>query len=198
MGSGALTDENLIERLRGGDLAAFDVLYARYETRLFGTIRRMVADESAAEDIFQDVFFKVLRDRSFDPRRGRFSAWVFTVARNRILQERRKHQRRDARKHLIAEPVQVPESTPEEALERVTKVRRAMGQLDEPQQQLLLLKQVGNLSYREIGEILGVAEGTIKSRLHAAMNAFRRCLGEPGRVDDGNAPEPDAVEGGST
>lgn len=191
------TDEVLIERLRNGDLAAFDVLYGRYEGRLFGYIRRMVPDRAAAEDIFQEVLFKVLRDRSFDPDRGRFSAWLFTVARNRCLQELRKHERRSALGHLAAPPSPTDEAS-EDALARVTRVRKAMERLDEPQRQLLLLKQVGDLTYREIGEILGVAEGTIKSRLHAAMKSFRTCLAELGEIDELGGTKRDPLKGSPT
>ena len=61
---------------------------------------------------------------------------------------------------------------------RHSPVVAAMGSLDEPQRQLLMLKQVGELTYKEIGTLLGVAEGTIKSRMHEAMKQFRRRLAE--------------------
>ncbi|MCA9695683.1 MAG: sigma-70 family RNA polymerase sigma factor, partial [Myxococcales bacterium] len=87
-------DEELVAALRRGELDAFDRLYDRYHRRLFGYIRRLIPERALAEDLFQDVFFKVLRDRSYDPARGRFAAWLFTMARNRCLQERRKLERR--------------------------------------------------------------------------------------------------------
>ncbi|MCA9655959.1 MAG: sigma-70 family RNA polymerase sigma factor [Myxococcales bacterium] len=169
-------DEELLEALRGGDLRAFDVLYLRYERRLFGYIRRMVVDRDLAEDLMQDVVLTVLRDRSYDPQRGRFAAWLFTVARNRCLQ----HERHAAvRERPVPEP-RPAAADPEAAVDRHHRVRTAMAGLTDAQQQLLLLKQVGELTYREIADIHGVAEGTIKSRLHAATKAFRRRLAEIG------------------
>lgn len=170
-------DEELLAALRGGDLRAFDELYTRYERRLFGYIRRIVEDRDLAEDLMQDVLLTVIRDRSYDPTKGRFSAWLFTVARNRCLQERR---RSAIRERSSGADSPAPSVDPEEAMGRRGQVRAAMAGLSDAQQQLLLLKQVGELTYREIADMHGVAEGTIKSRLHAATRAFRRRLAEIG------------------
>lgn len=175
------TDEELLTAVRSGDISAFDTLYARYQGRLFGYIRRVVGDAEPAEDLFQDVFFTVLADASFDPERGRFGAWLFTVARNRCLQLHRQTQQRGAKEHLVDTTPPQP-IDPEATVDRQRQVRAAMAALTEPQRQLLLLKQVGELTYREIAAALGVAEGTIKSRLHDATRALRRNLlelGEP-------------------
>lgn len=169
-------DEDLLEATRQGDLRAFDQLYTRYERRLFGYIRRMIGDRDQAEDLLQDVLLTVIRDRSYDPSKGRFSAWLFTVARNRCLQQRRRAEVRERAPRLPSEPV----ADPEQRVARTQQVRSAMAGLTDAQQQLLLLKQVGELTYRELADIHGVAEGTIKSRLHAATQAFRRRLAELG------------------
>ena len=172
------SDEQLIEALRGGELAAFDLLYTRYERRLYGYVRRMVSDEAEAEDLFQDIFLGVLKDRSFDPSRGRFSAWVFTVARNRCLMERRK----DARRNRALERARVTTPLRADVVDRNARVRAAMEKLPEGQRQLLLLKQVGELTYKEIGHMLDIAEGTVKSRVHGAMKAFRQQLNLQGET----------------
>jgi RNA polymerase sigma-70 factor (ECF subfamily) len=169
----AATDEDLVVRLRAGDLAAFDELYLRYERRLFGYLRRSVGDRALAEDLFQDVLLTVLTDRSFDPARGRFGAWVFTVARNKW----RMHGRHAAVEAASNEPAVAASTTNlEDATGRNKTVRDAMAGLPDAQQELLVLKQVGELSYREIAELQGIQEGTVKSRLHAAMRAFRERL----------------------
>jgi RNA polymerase sigma-70 factor (ECF subfamily) len=174
-----ISDEALIEAVRTGDLDAFDVLYARYEARLFGYIRRLIDDRALAEDLFQDVLMGVLKDRTYDPAKGRFSAWLFTVARNRCLMERRKLARRaeaDAREPALGAVPRAALVPLEEAYDRGEQVRAAMAGLPDTQRQLLLLKQVGELTYKEIATMLGVAEGTIKSRIHAATKAFRHQL----------------------
>lgn len=171
------TDEALIAATRSGDMDAFDQLYARYERRLYGYIVRLTGNRELAEDLFQEVFMGVLKDRSFDPDKGRFAAWLFTVARNRCLMERRKQKRRRALRPRLAVPE--VEQDLEQAVDRNNRVWAAMEQLTEPQRQLLLLKQVGELTYKEIASMLDVAEGTVKSRLHAATVAFRHQLAQP-------------------
>lgn len=175
MAADPTSDEALVAALRGGDLEAFERLYDRYERRLYGYIRRFVAEASVADDLFQDVFVTVLRDRTYDPERGRFAAWLFMVARNRCLGEQRRTRTREALAGQLQEHL-----TPAPAIDidDAGRVHAAVAALPEPQRQLILLKQLGELTYREIAGLLGVAEGTIKSRLHAATAALRRLLTE--------------------
>lgn len=180
VGSNQISDEDLLARLHAGDTAAFDTLFSRYERRLYGYVRRMVGEDAVADDLFQDVMCKVLCDRSFDPARGRFSAWLFGVARNRCLMHRRSDAvRRDPAKVARAASDLVVDGH-ENVVVMASHVESAMSSLPEPQRQLLILKQVGELTYREIAGMLGEAEGTIKSRLFAATQAFRRRLAELG------------------
>ena len=187
VGPPSSSDEALLIALRGGELTAFDELYRRWARRLYGYVLRHVGDTVVADDLFQDVFVTVLRDRSYDPARGRFAAWLFALARNRCLDWRRASERRAHRTADLAEELPVRTiaaiDDPEETLARDQQgrtVRAAIAGLPEAQRQLLILKQVGGLTYREIGELHGIPEGTVKSRLHAAVSAFRRALtGEP-------------------
>jgi RNA polymerase sigma-70 factor (ECF subfamily) len=178
------SDEALVAALRRGDMAAFDTLYRRYEQRLFGYIKRQIPERDAAEDLFQDVLFTLLCDRSFDPRRGRFAAWLFTAARNRCLDHHRA-ARRVAKGRAAWSRTDASASTGEHGSTRIVEgsaVRAAIASLPEAQQQLLLLKQVGDLTYREIATLHGIPEGTVKSRLHAAVAAFRRALARLGET----------------
>lgn len=179
-------DEALVTALRGGELAAFDRLYARYERRLYGYIRRIVGESAVADDLFQDIFLKVLRDRSYDPERGRFAPWLFAVARNACLAAQRSERSHANLRERAGETLQptTPAPRPDARLGEAARVQAAMAALPEAQRQLILLKQLGELSYREIAGLMGVAEGTIKSRLHAATQAFRRLLTEGGSADE--------------
>jgi RNA polymerase sigma-70 factor (ECF subfamily) len=173
------TDEELVRALRGGHMDAFDALYDRYERRLYGYIRRIIKDPCAAEDLFQEVFLTVLRDRTYDPARGRFAAWLVMVARNRCLADMRKRRTREGLKDEVEARWRPPApASPERLVGDASRVHAAIAALPEGQRQLILLKQLGELTYREIAGLLGVAEGTIKSRLHAATAALRRLLAD--------------------
>jgi RNA polymerase sigma-70 factor (ECF subfamily) len=185
VGPPSASDEALLIALREGELAAFDELYRRWSRRLYGYVLRHVGDAVIADDLFQEVFLTVLRDRSYEPARGRFAAWLFALARNRCLDHRRADERVAQRSADMPEEPAARDcpADPEETLARDQQgrtVRAAIAGLPEAQRQLLILKQVGGLTYREIGEMHGIPEGTVKSRLHAAVSAFRRALtGEP-------------------
>ncbi len=102
-------DERLVERLREGDLSAFDVLYARYESPLFGFIRAHLHDAAEAEDVFHEAFMQVLKNASGDL--TRFRAWLYTTARNLSLNRLRSRNRGDKAKRRIRELA--PESPPD-------------------------------------------------------------------------------------
>jgi RNA polymerase sigma-70 factor (ECF subfamily) len=190
MPDGLASDEELVVALRAGDLAAFDRLYDRYARRLYGYVRRMLVDAARADDAFQEVFMVVLRGQGagapgFDPARGRFAAWLFAVARNRCRADLRQGLARAALLgQAVGELEPRPHPSPEHQLDDARRVHAAIAALPEEQRQLILMKQLGELTYREIAELLGVAEGTIKSRLHTATLALRQLLAEGDPVDE--------------
>jgi RNA polymerase sigma-70 factor, ECF subfamily len=171
-----VSDEWLYEQLLGGDLKAFDVLYARYERHLFGFIFAQVRDRQEAEDILHDAVLAVLHER----RSGRssprcFRAWIYKVARNLCLNRVRKRQRAaratDAAAQLADPPTLEPEG---EIIARQSSeaLRRAVARLPEPLAELFRLRS-GGLSYEELSEVLDIPLGTVKSRMHELMVRLR-------------------------
>ena len=178
------TDEQLVRRIRRGEVEAFDELYQRYSRKLLSYIFRFVQDRDQAEDLLQDVLLRVLRDRSFDLQRGRFGAWLFTVARNACLSHLRDDRRRQLKARASGEVAQWSGAapSPEEAAqltEQVAALQDAVATLPQSQQDALVLKQLGQMTYREIARIQGVPEGTVKSRLHLAIRHVQRWLAPP-------------------
>lgn len=178
------TDEELVQSIRQGEMEAFDELYRRHSPRLYSYILRYLTDRDEAEDLLQEVFLTVLRDGSLQLRRGRFRAWLFTVARNSCLTHLRNEQRRTqkAREQLVPPAA---EASPEEAAQRAEQVQAlqdALSTLPENQHETLLLKQVGHLTYHQIAEIQGVPEGTVKSRLHNAIQHLQRWITRRARI----------------
>lgn len=170
------SDEELVRAIRGGDGAAFDELYARYSRKLFSYVLRILGSREQAEDVFQEVFMEVLRKDALELREAQFAGWLFTVARNRCLTALRNDA---ARKAPRAETTRLDPPL-DEAIDRRARlelVRGALASLSEAHQEVLLLKEVGGLTYRQIAEIQAVPEGTAKSRLHFALRAVRSALG---------------------
>lgn len=177
-------EEELVERLKRRDEAAFTELIRLYEKRIFQLVLRMLQDRGEAEDVAQDVFLTVFK--SIDSFRGdsKLSTWLYRVAtnhcKNRIkylerrargkkteLDEVAEHDRVESASMSasaqLARPDQQAEANQMEAI-----MRRAIAQLDEDQRELVILRDVENMSYEEIQEITGLPEGTVKSRLHRA------------------------------
>src|SRR5688500_9174802 len=89
------SDEALFARMRGGDMAAFDRLYERYEVRLFAYLRALLGNRSDAEEIFHDAFLATLRAAPPELGDGGFRAWIYRIARNRALNHRRAAERHE-------------------------------------------------------------------------------------------------------
>lgn len=175
------SDEDLVLAIRSGDTDAFCALYHRYDKRLFGYIRRYVSQRERAEDLLQEVFVTVLEDRGLDPRQGKVGAWLFTVARNRalnVLRDASRAAKGDRAWHSVEGCGDGPGS-PEERVAKGQSLMRAddaLQALPNEQREALLLRHLGELSYREIAELMAVPEGTVKSRVHHALRALQQRL----------------------
>lgn len=185
-------EEELVERLKRRDEAAFTELVRLYERRVFQLVLRMLGDRGEAEDVAQDVFLTVFK--SIDSFRGdsKLSTWLYRVAsnhcKNRIkyLDRRargKKTELDDLSEHdklesvsmsasaHVARPDQQAEANQMEAI-----MRRAIAALDQDQRELVILRDVENLSYEEIQAITGLPEGTVKSRLHRARLSLAKTV----------------------
>jgi len=170
------SDEALFERLLDGELAAFDELYRRYERRLFGFIHSYLHEQQAAEEVLHEAFLTLLRERERRQVLRSFRAWLFQVARNLCL-NRLRGQRRGRRvvSELAVQPqprVECPEGTLLRR-ERATALKRAVSALPQPLRELYSLRAAG-MSYEELSAVLGVPQGTIKSRMHKMIHVLRQ------------------------
>jgi RNA polymerase sigma-70 factor (ECF subfamily) len=170
------SDEALMERVQRDDEDAFEALFHRYRARLYGFLLRRVGD-AAADDLFQETWLRVVRSRErFDPRR-RFSTWLFQIANNLARDRgRRLVVRSKARGELVdqarrAEPI--PHRVAEPVEDRIDVAKRIEA-LPDRQREVLLLRYYQQMSEREIAEVVGIPQGTVKSRLHNAIRTLRR------------------------
>ena len=175
------TDEELMLGYADGDVGAFQQLYSRHRGPLFRHMARRVRDTSLAEELFQDVWQRVIAARQRWRPDAKFSTWLYQVAHNRIADHwRAKSHRPDAPDDADELAARVPDpDTPERTLsafEERRRLQRALEELPDEQREVVLLRLEQELSLEEIGEITGVGRETVKSRLRYAMDKLRARL----------------------
>ena len=175
-------DEALMMAYRAGDAGAFDVLYARHRAPVFRFMRRQVGNEGVAEELFQDVWMRVL-GASYEPR-AKFTTWLYTIAHNRLMD----HFRSAGRAELVSiedeaeNVIELPgpdNDAPETTLTRKQIAERILAALDmlpPEQREAFILQFEGDLSVEDIAQATGVTRETAKSRLRYALAKLRRQL----------------------
>jgi RNA polymerase sigma-70 factor (ECF subfamily) len=180
------SDEALAAEMARGDTAAFGALYDRYEAPAFRFLLRLTGDREAAKDLMQETFTRVwTMARMFDPARGRFKSWLFTIALNLTRNERSK--KRYSAIHVgpeVVEGTAAVGEAPDAALVQAETRRRvsgAMAKLPPLLREVVVMKVHQQLKFTEIAEITRTPEGTLKARFHRAIEELRRHLGTGGR-----------------
>ena len=176
-------DDLLMLAWVGGDVAAFETLYARHRGPLYRFLMRQLRNQALADEFFQDVWQRVIAAREGWKPEAAFSTWLFRIAHNRLNDHWRAAKHRppapedaDERAARVADP-----STPERELsdfEQRRRLQRALEELPDEQREVLLLRLEQELSLEEIGAITGVGRETVKSRLRYAMDKLRQRLNE--------------------
>ena len=178
-------DPEFLARLRRREEQAFTELVRAWQGRVFGLVFRMLGDRGEAEDLSQEVFVTVFK--AIDSFRGdaRLGTWILRIAtnhcHNRLKYLARRHHKRkkdidDVYEAIGDHPLGQQPQQPERALEGAqvsALVHAGLQQLDEDHRVVIILRDIEQLSYAEIAEILDVAEGTVKSRLFRARTALK-------------------------
>lgn len=185
----SFSDEELMQRLRQGQIEVFGTLIRRYERELFGYLRRYLGEESLAEDVFQNTFLQVhLKCKQYEPGRP-VRPWLYTIATHQAIDAMRRNQRHQTLR--LEEPnatqadgeavellnlVECREGGPVEIVaagERREQIRATVEALPDLLRQVLILAYYQGMKYREIAEVLEIPVGTVKSRLHAALSKLQ-------------------------
>lgn len=171
------SDAEIIEQARRGDPLAWEKLVVRYTKRIYNFCYRFVGKVDQAEDLTQEVFIKVFRSlNSYNSQSGNFVTWIISVTRNLLIDHYR--QSKDDRatistevneEHSLLEtlPANVPSPQAElERKEKVASLKRALNLLSPDLREAVILRDLEELSYQEIGNILKIPDGTVKSRIN--------------------------------
>jgi RNA polymerase sigma-70 factor (ECF subfamily) len=180
-----VTDEALMTAVRDGDLAKLDLLFERHHVALFDFLSRMTGNRTAAEDLVQDVFVRILRYRATYRVGNKFETWLFRIARNARADYFRTRQPLEP---LSAEALEQPEPGPGpmrrlEADRERARLKQALLQLREDQRELIVLARFRGMTHEQIAELLGIETGAVKVRIHRALRELRNVFLQ---LSDGN------------
>jgi RNA polymerase sigma-70 factor (ECF subfamily) len=186
-----VSDEELLRRYLGGEAEAFRPLIQRYEKPIYNFILRSVRRPDRAEEILQDTFLKVVQRAHDFKGQSKFSTWLFTIARNLCIDHSRKmvfrrHRSLDARTDAGEGPTLLDRTANRDAAvdrramaaDLQARIAEAVEDLPEEQREVFLLRQVEGMPFKEIAEVVGVPENTVKSRMRYALERLQRALSQ--------------------
>jgi len=175
---------NTLAEAAAGDQAAWKVVVEVYSPRVFGLLRSQCGDEELAEEITQSTFCTVARKLIDYNEFGRFEGWLFRIAMNRLRDEmrRRKRQARPMEEEVLiglsgGSPATEPEIGPAER----RALLEALGALSDADREIVDLRHIAGMSFRQIGEYLGEPVGTLLARHHRALRKLRDLMGSDGK-----------------
>lgn len=184
MDMGVVDDSALMLRYRDGDARAFEILYARHKGGLYRYLQRLCRDKDIANDLFQEVWSKVIASRDRYEVRAQFNTFLYRIAHNCAIDHFRRTGRVAAREQTDISELQdvLPDfesERPEAQLSRAevkAAFKRALDGLPAEQRDVFVLYEESGLSLEEIGKVTGVAMETAKSRLRYAVSKLRAAL----------------------
>ena len=178
-------DSALMLRYRDGDLAAFEVLYRRHNDAVFRYLLRLCRHRATAEDVFQDVWGKIVKARDSYRPTAKFSTFLYRVAHNCFIDHIRRNKRhtQTATMEPDSQPDQadLPEVEAERSLAR-RRLEAALQELPEEQRDVFLLSEEAGLTLDQIAFVTDSNRETAKSRLRYAVNKLRAAIDEPLRT----------------
>ena len=190
-------ENEIIRSVLRGNVNDFEKLVTAYEKNVYNIALRMVGDPDDAADMTQETFIKAYRALSGFRGDSKFSSWLYRIASNVCLDFLRSRSRHPQVSLSTVDEddratFELPDmrQNPEEQLMKklgMEAVRRGLEQLPEQQRQILVLRELGGLSYAELAQTLGLEEGTVKSRIFRARKRLCALLLCDGNISDGAA-----------
>lgn len=177
-------DKELLELIAQQHRGALGVLYDRYAGALYSLAMHMLRDSGAAEEVTQDVFFNVWRRASsYNAKRGSLTAWLFSIAHHRTIDELRRRRREQTKVQSGVDLSNKPSDGSDDPLNHATsqyergRLKDALHTLRPEQREVVVLAYFGGLTHSEIAKHLGQPLGTVKTRMRLALRKLREVLG---------------------
>lgn len=184
------SDEELMLGYADGDARAFEVLLRRHEKPVFNFIYRSVGRKDIAEELLQDVFLRVIRNASSYQQSAKFTTWLYTIARNICIDRSRKKGGKELSldqpvgdddkstflDHVVDGSSQMATDYDRDVFRQ--RLEQALAKLPDEQREVFVMREISDLKFREIAEILDIPVPTVKSRMRYALEALRGHLSE--------------------
>lgn len=184
-----MNDEDVMEQLQDGVMQAFDILVHRYKDRLHNFLYRYTHNHEDCEDLVQETFLRVYRSRHSYQRIAKLSTWIYTIALNLAKSMYKK------KKRMSLVSIHADESDPDDREMEITdtnilqdeklhlkdsmgELEKALEELNDNFKEVIVLRDIQQLTYEEISEITGAAMGTVKSRINRARTQLQELIGE--------------------
>src|SRR5574341_1335313 len=172
-----ISDEDLIEKFQRGDIYAYELIVKRYKDQLLNFVYRFLGNQEEAEDVVQETFLRVYRNRHAYQRVAKFWTWIYTIAGNLARTELRRRNRRrifslsnmgvDDKEYEISDEFSSPEKHTNTVLSEEI-IQKEINKLSPKFREVIILRDIQELSYEEISKIIRVPIGTVKSRVNRA------------------------------
>jgi RNA polymerase sigma-70 factor, ECF subfamily len=187
------TDEALMARYQKGEVRAFEVLLSRHRKPVFNFILRYTRDPTLAEDLLQDCFLRLIRGVDSYQKQAKFTTWLYTIARNLCVDASRRGKHRKA--YSLDAPLDRGEDSGETRMDVIadggpatdrkvigkelhSKMEKAVAGLSEEQREVFLMREILDMPFKDIAEIVKCPENTVKSRMRYALEKLREELEE--------------------
>ncbi len=184
-------DGELMQKIKGGDMRAFDILVRQWEHRLFNLVYKITGDFETTKDVRQDVLLRVYRAASGYRSHNHFKTWLYRIAINCSVNELRKrercrtlpltmlHEHEDGRQQSLANILPDPKPQPDETIQQneiAERIQDALSRLSDEQRIVIVLRHYEDLKFQQIASILDCPLGTVKSRMRHGLEQLRIML----------------------
>jgi len=180
-------DEELIERFQGGDVYAFEMIVNRYKDPLLNFVYHFLGDRIDAEDVVQETFLRVYRNKHLYRNIAKFSTWIYTIAGNLAKTELRRRKRRrlfsisqmgfDNKDFDVPDPLRTADVVVDGEMKEAF-IRKEIDALPVKFKEVVVLRDIDEFSYEEISDILKIPIGTVKSRVNRGRLRLQKRLGD--------------------